>query len=402
MNPLLFKKSIVFPKALLFLFFSIIAITESNAQGCTINAGVGQTVCVNDIIQLSGNSPDTYASGPVWEQISGPTVSISDPNIDDPIISGTIGGNTYGFRFSAECFNGDTPFQDILITVLPITEATVGADVASCPDDTGGLIITANTPTNPGETGQWSIVGSNNAGVNIDFPDQPTSTITLPQDVAGTSTLRWTITGPVDPDTGVFCESFAELTVTNFGGEELVSAGSVQNLDNCYTVNQSTNMDASFGGNNINGQVGTWTFVSGPSTPTISDPNDNNTAISNLIEGTYIFRWDVAGPCVSGTDIVTINVDEATQDITQAVVQNNDQRFCDATIAQTTLIGNTPDFAGETVLWEQISGPAATIVDPTNTTTLVTGLSVPNSYQFRYTITNDVTGCDSSAIINAN
>ncbi|SHI86663.1 DUF11 domain-containing protein, partial [Aquimarina spongiae] len=367
------------------------------AQSCTLNAGINQTICVNDVMQLDGTSPDTYASGPTWEQISGPTVTISDPNIDNPIITGFIGGNTYGFRYSAECFNGDTPFQDVEITVLPITEATASPDIASCPDSSGSLIINGNAPTNPGETGAWSIVGSNNAGVSISLPTSASTPITLPEGSAGTTTLRWTITGPTDPGSGIFCESFAEITITNFGGEQPIDAGPPQNLDSCYTVSQSTNLNGSFAGNNINGQVGTWNFVSGPTAPTITDPNDNTTGISNLTEGTYVFQWTVTGPCASGTDTVTITVDPATQDVTPATIDNDNQRFCDASITQTTLVGSTPDFTNETVLWEQIDGnPPVTIVDPTNSTTQVTGLTAPNSYQFRYTITNTVTGCDSS------
>ncbi|RKN10771.1 DUF11 domain-containing protein [Aquimarina sp. BL5] len=387
-------------KVLLFILIGFLSITTTNAQSCTINAGINQTICVNDVMQLDGNSPDTYASGPTWTQISGPSVIISDPNIDDPIITGFLGGNTYEFRYAAECFNGDTPFQDVSITVLPITEATAGPDIASCPDSSGSLIVNGNSPTNSGETGIWSIVGSNNAGVSISVPSSASTPITLPEGSAGVTTLRWTITGPTDPGSGIFCESFAELTVTNFGGENLVDAGSDQNLDSCYTVSQSTNLNGSFAGNNINGQVGTWTFVSGPAAPNIDNPNNNTTDVSELIEGTYVFRWDVMGPCVSGSDTVTITVDPATQDVTTASIQDDNQRFCDPNITETTLVGSTPNFTNETVIWEQIdTNPPVTIVSPNNSTTQVTGLTSPNSYQFRYRIINNVTGCDSSDIV---
>uniref|UniRef100_UPI0012DD9113 DUF11 domain-containing protein n=1 Tax=Aquimarina latercula TaxID=987 RepID=UPI0012DD9113 len=388
-------------RVLSFIFISFLSITNTNAQSCTLNAGINQTICINDVMQLDGNSPDTYADGPTWTQISGPTVVISDPTIDNPVITGFIGGNTYGFRYSAECFNGDTPFQDVTITVLPITEAAVGVDIASCPDTSGSIVINANTPGNAGETGVWSIVGANNAGVTISVPTSTSTPILLPEGSAGVSTLRWTITGPTDPGTGVFCESFADLTVTNFGGEQPVSAGPDIPLDNCYTVSQTTTMDASFGGAGFGGQIGTWTFLSGPTTPTINDPNSNTTGIGNLREGTYTFLWEVAGPCSTGSDTITITVDEATQDVTGATIQNNNQRFCDPSVTETTLVGSVPENTDETVLWEQIDGnPPVTIVDPTSSTTQVTGLTSPNAYQFRYTITNTNTNCDEEAIVN--
>ncbi|MGY0393213.1 PKD domain-containing protein [Bizionia sp. KMM 8389] len=381
-----------FFKFILLFFVFTLSFNSANAQSCTINSGLDQTICEFDLFQLDGSSPDTYAEGPTWTQISGPSVIISDPTIDNPIITGFTGGNTYVFQLSAVCFNGARPAQQVTITVEPVTLADAGEDIVSCPDSSGSLIIYGNTPENPGEDGNWSIVGSNNAGVVINQPNSPTSTITLPETSSGSTTLRWTITGPQYAP-AQFCESYSEITVTNYGGETIVDAGPDQTLSNCFTVSEGTNLNGSFAGNNINGQQGTWTFVNGPSNPNIVDVNDNNTEVNGLVEGTYVFRWDVSGPCVTGSDTVTITVPPATQDVTQATVANNNQHFCDASITETTLIGSTPDFTNETVLWEQTSGPSATIVDPTSSTTLVTGLSNPNVYEFKFSIVNNVTGC---------
>ncbi len=394
------KKKVQFLKLSVFTFIILLfGMGSLNAQSCTINAGLNRTICTNDVFQLNGNTPDSYAQGPTWKQISGPSVIISDPSIDNPIISGFSGGNTYVFELSATCFNGDTPSQTVSVTVQPITIASAGADLASCPDSTGSLVINGNTPGNTGEIGVWSVVGGNGAGVTVNQPNSATSTINLGDTSAGTTTLRWTITGP-EYSPGQNCESFDDIIVTNYGGEFPVDAGADQTLSNCYTVNQNTNLNASFGGNNINGQNGTWYFVSGPSTPTISNPNSNSTSVNSLIEGTYVFRWTVVGPCVSGSDTVTITVPAATQDVTQASIANNDQRFCDASITQTTLVGSSPNYTNETVLWQQIGGPAATIVSSDKSTTQITGLSSPNSYQFSYTITNTATSCTTSSTVN--
>ncbi len=371
-------------------------ITQINAQNCTVNAGLNQTICQNDSLVLDGSSSGSVQSGPVWSQVGGPSVVITDPANPNTTITGFSGGNTYVFRYSATCTIGGDVFQDVSITVEPITIANAGSDIASCPDSSGSIIISGNNPANPGETGVWSVVGGNGAGVNINFPTSATTPITLSASSAGTSTLRWTITGP-DYAPGQNCESFDEIIVTNFGGVEPVDAGSDQTLSNCYTATQSTSLSGTFGGNNINGQQGTWTFVSGPNTPAIANVNDNTTLVLGLVEGMYTFRWDVSGPCANGSDTVNITVPAATQDVSNATIQDDNQRFCDASVTQTTLVGSDPDFTNETVLWEQIDGnPPVTIVDPTNPTTQVTGLTAPNSYQFRYTITNNITGCTSS------
>ncbi|WP_282078988.1 PKD domain-containing protein [Aquimarina algiphila] len=371
---------------LLVVFFA--GVTTVKSQSCTINAGLNQTICINDTMQLQGSSPDTYASGPTWSQTAGPTVIISDPTIDNPIITGFIAGNTYEFEYTAECFNGDTPSQTVSIVVNPITIADAGTDVASCPDNTGSIVVNGNSPGNINETGQWSIVGGNGAGVSISLPNSASTPITLSETNAGSTTLRWTITNSVSS-----CSSSSDITVTNYGGEIPVNAGPNQSLDQCYTVSRSTNLNGSFGGNNLNGQQGTWTFVSGPSFPSITNPNSANTNVSDLIEGTYTFRWNVVGPCATGSDTVNIVIDPATQDITPATIQDNNQRFCDASITETTLVGSTPDFTNETVEWNQTGGPPATIVSPMNSTTQITGLASPGDYTFTYTITNNVTLC---------
>ncbi|UZO80372.1 gliding motility-associated C-terminal domain-containing protein [Aquimarina sp. ERC-38] len=392
-KPVLKKNKPILSFALIAIY--ILTSLAAYSQSCTINAGLDQIICGNDRMQLQGVSPDTYADGPTWSQVSGPSVIISDPNIDDPEITGFVAGNTYTFRYAATCFNGDTPFQEVSIRVEPVTQASAGADIASCPDNTGAIVISGNSPANSGETGLWTIEGANNAGVTINLPNSASTPITLADNVAGTTRLRWTIRG-ANFAPGRFCSSFDELIITNYGGQNPIEAGNNQTLSNCYTVSQNTRLNGSFGGNNLNGQQGTWIFVSGPSNPTISNINNARTPVSNLIEGTYTLRWEVVGPCAMGLDTVTITVPEATQDVTPAFIENDNVRFCDAGATEVTLVGSTPDFTNETVQWTQIAGPAATIESPTNSTTRITGLSNPNSYQFQYTITNNITGCTTS------
>ncbi|MFP4845429.1 PKD domain-containing protein, partial [Winogradskyella sp. PE311] len=384
-------------KYLIFFVLFLLFCFKINAQSCTVNAGIDQIICANDTLQLDGTTPDTYAEGPTWTQISGPSVLISDPSDPDPTITGYVGGNTYVFELAAVCFNGSTPSQTVTITVEPITQATAGPDIESCPDSSGSLIINGNAPLNPGETGEWVIVGGNPAGVSIGDSASEVTTITLPEGSAGSTTLQWVITGP-EYAPGQSCQSFSDpVTITNIGGVDPVDAGPDDELPNCYTVSQSTNLNGSFAGNNINGQQGTWTFVSGPNTPSIANPNNNNTGVSGLTEGEYTFRWDVLGPCVSGSDTVTITVPPATQDVSPATVQDPTITFCDPSTDQATLVGSLGAFTNESVLWVQTGGPAATIVDEDNSTTQVTGLSSPNTYTFSYTITNDDTMCTSSA-----
>ncbi|NNF30922.1 MAG: DUF11 domain-containing protein, partial [Flavobacteriaceae bacterium] len=376
------------------LFFAFIFTTVTNAQDCSVNADLDRTICENESFFFLGSSSGNVISTN-WMQIGGPSVVIVDPSDVASEVLGMTGGNVYTFRLTAECNSGPALPQQIDITVEPISTATVGADIESCPDSSGSIVVTGSTP-GPGETGMWSVVGTNDAGVVINFPTSATTTLTLPASSCGVSTLRWTITGG-EYAPGLFCEDFAELTVTNFGGLEPVDAGPDQMLDNCYTVFQSTTLNATNGGCGLNGQNGVWSFVSGPSTPTIASPNSNSTGVSGLIEGVYVLRWSVSGPCANGEDTVTITVDPATQDVTSASIQATNQYFCDGSVTTATLIGNTPDFSGETVQWVETSALGAVISNPNSSTTQVTGLVSPNTYTFTYTITNITTGCSSTA-----
>lgn len=383
-------------KKLLFGLILILSIHfQSNAQNCTVNAGVlNVTICETDALVLTGNNPTPIIGTVLWTQISGPAVVINSPNSSSTTISGYTGGNTYIFRYSATCSDGVLSYQDKVVNVKPITTANAGVNIASCPNSAGTLTISANAAQNTGETAHWEIVGANNAGVVINFPNLPTSTITLPATRCGISTLQWVIEGP-EYAPGQRCRTTSQITVTNYGGVKPISAGPDQTLSNCYTTTQTTNLTATYGGCGLNGQAGQWTFVSGPNTPTISSPSSNNTQISNLTQGTYTFRWTVTGACAAGNDTVVITVPPATQDVTTLPGGDEVTNFCDNSIKQATLVAQTPLYAGETVLWTQVSGDSgAVIVSPTNPTTLITNISSTGGpYRFRYTLTNTNTGC---------
>ncbi|WP_166922032.1 PKD domain-containing protein [Flavobacterium poyangense] len=379
----------------LILFFG--TLISVKAQNCTINAGVlNETICATDPMILQGNNPSPIIGTVKWTQISGPSVTITSPTSSTTTVTGYAGGNTYVFRYSATCGDGVTAFQDKTVVVMPITIANAGVDIASCPNSSGSLVISGNTPQNPGETGHWEVTGSNNAGVIMNFPTSATTTITLPPNSCGTTTMTWIITGP-EYAPGRFCSTSSSITITNYGGVTPITAGSDITLSNCYTTTQSVNLNASFGGCGLNGQMGTWSFVSGPNVPVFSNPNSNTNTVSNLQEGTYVLRWTVTGPCASGSDEVTITVPPATQDVTVLPGGTENIYFCDNTITQVTLSAPAPLFAGETVLWTQIGGatlPPGSIQSPSSPTTLVTNISdAGDPYRFRYTLTNSNTGC---------
>ncbi|PKP02032.1 MAG: hypothetical protein CVU14_04110, partial [Bacteroidetes bacterium HGW-Bacteroidetes-9] len=360
-----------------------------NAQNCSVNANVNQTICVNEPLMLIGSAAGLFsgAGTTTWSQVGGPSAIIASPNSLITQVTGIIGGYNYTFRLSTTCLDGSLVYDDVRYTVLPVTIATAGPDQMSCPASPAGNLA----GNNPGalSTGLWIIVGANN-GVTIVDPTSPTSAFNLVTG-QGTTTLRWTITHSNG------CDSFDEMVITNLGGDSPVNAGPDQVLGNCYSTTQSTTLTGSFGGNGTGGQDGSWSVVSGPGIPTIANPDNRITVVSGLTEGVYVFRWTVSGPCINGSDDVQITVPAPTADVSTALIPGGNQIWCDGRNS-TVLTGSSASYANETVLWQQTAGPAgATIVSPNNPVTNVTGLDGTSTYTFRYTIINNLTACSSSA-----
>ena len=309
---------------LLSFFLALFAVlffdTNAYAQDCSVNAGTSRSLCANDPLTLNGVVGGNIVSH-TWTQIAGPSVVIQNPNNAVTPVLGIVGGNSYTFRISGVCAIGSV-YQDVTFTVDPITISRAGTNIEGCPGTYG---LSANAPANPGETGTWVKSGADNAGVTITSPNSPNSTITLSPSAAGSTQLTWTISSGS-------CTSSSSITVTNYGGEVIANAGPDQTLSECYTATQSTNLNASIGGNGTGTQQGTWSFVSGPTVPTITNGNTRNATVSSLSQGSYVFRWSVQGPCAVGSDTVTINVPAATQDVTVAGGTNTTQSFCDSSI----------------------------------------------------------------------
>ena len=382
------------------LFFSVFVLPITNqvvlAQNCTVNAGINQTICINDAFTLVGSKAGLFAGAgtTTWSQVSGPSVIINSPNSLTTSVKGFTAGNTYVFRLIANCQDGTLVQDEVSYTVLGVSSANAGSDIIACPTPPA-ITLSANNP-GAGETGEWTLLNSapftNGAGITGDVTSgvgkyNPFSAANLNQSNSGNSWLVWKISNANG------CISRDTVVVTNRGGIYTVSAGSDITLTNCYTTTQSTTLNGSFSGT-LGGQTGLWTVINGPNIPTLSNPSTRNTGISNLIQGTYTLVWTVSGPCANGSDTMTLTVPAPTQSVTTASASG--QTFCDGRTTA-VLSGNPAVFTGETVLWQRTSG-VGTITNPSAAVTTVTGLTGSGTSTFRYTITNSNTGC--SSVVN--
>ncbi|WP_298365027.1 gliding motility-associated C-terminal domain-containing protein [uncultured Lutibacter sp.] len=405
-NYILKKNSGLNFKKLLLTFALFLGVIVANnslyAQTCTVNANdLNLQYCTNQTMLLGvGGGTGGAVDGVLWDQLSGPSVSIVDPTVIPAQFIGAVPG-TYTFSLIADCTAGDQSLAQIVtVTVFEITTSNAGSSIAACP---GTYALNANTP-GPNETGLWEFIGGNPAGAVISGYNNPNATVTFPETASGVTTLQWTIstnpgvnTNPA-PDTGeTICTSSDTITLTNYGGQTAVTASGA-NPSNCYTSTTGTTLVGSNGGSGLGGQTRQWDFVSGPNYP-FAYPSgfpaySQSVNVGGLKEGTYTFRYTVTGPCASGEDTVTIIVPPATQDISDAGPSTN-QVYCQGTVDAAVLTGNAPIYAGEIVTWEQIAGPlvneASNLNDPfaTSPTASVTGLNGVDTYTFLYTISGD-------------
>lgn len=344
-------------------------------------------------MKLFGTRSGLFSAGnsSKWTQLSGPHATIKNA---DSLITSVVGftAGTYYFKLNNKCQDGIISEDTVCIVVLPLTIANAGPDTTICPTNTYRL--KANGNLLPTEKGEWTVI-SNAAGIIINSPTDPSSTISLLPGYPGVIKLRWTITNING------CTSFDDVAIENCGGVAPVNAGPDQILENCYSTVTCTKLVATNGGIGLGGQIGTWIFVSGPTIPAINSPNSAVTQVCNLSEGTYVFRYTVVGPCASGSDEVKVTVPLSTQSAPEANgnVLGLNTAIC-GDITSMTLTGNNPRFAGEVVQWTQVSGPVNVHINtPNNPSTIVTGFSKPGFYTFNYTITNTNTGCSGNSLV---
>lgn len=248
-----------------------------------------------------------------------------------------------------------SPVVTQTVTVKGKPSISITAPSSICKGESVSPTLTASCYIDAATTYAWTFNGGNPASSNSNPPGSITYNASGNYNIAVGVTNECGLTTATKP--------IAVNDVT------IAAAGPSQNIcGNTVTMNANT---ATVG-------TGTWTNVSGPNIPAITNPLSPNSTITNLIAGTYVFRWTIAnGNCTSQSD-VTIVISAGAS----AANAGTDQGLCLSN--STTLNANTPAIGTGT--WSQVSGPSATITAPANASTSVSGL-VPGTYVFRWTIT---------------
>ena len=318
----------------------------------TAYAGNDQTTaCVLDA-QLEATAATTGIG--TWSLVSGPgTIDIDNPNLANTYVSNPSALGTYTMRWTTVngtvCANSQ---DDMLITFgssSPPTTPNAGDNQQLC--DANATSMTANAISTG--TGTWS-QPSGPVTATIASPNSENSNISGMTD-AGIYKFVW------KSEEG-FCELTDTMTITI---STSISANAGKDTTFCeFSTIQLNADDASPG-------TGTWTNVSGPTTPIFEDETLFSSRVAGTSIGTYVFKWTVEnGSC---SDESTVNVEivsEPADDL--SVVGDTECYHSDASvtinnsvngvmysayigttyITQTTGTGNNIDL---TIPWDEVA-----------------------------------------------
>jgi gliding motility-associated-like protein len=335
------------------------------------DAGADQIHCGANSFFLSGNNPGALTG--TWTVVSGPSGGSFIPNANTPnAVYNNAGSGTYVFSWTIA--NGSCSSTDEVRIENPAQPSIANAG----PDqDQVCSFQTTMNANNPVEgVGNWTMVSKPLGATdpNILNPILYNTRITSldPLIYPGTYVFRWTISNGTCPSTS------DDVSVTIYQAPSIANAGQDQNL--CGAVGTNLNATPPTIG------TGKWTKISGPPVIIVNDTSPTS-VISTLPVGTYVFEWTTTNSVCNSSDQVSITNNPSPTAASTAGTLTSICKF-----EEVKLVGNVPTVG--TGLWTQTAGNPAIIVDPTSSTTLVSGTDV-GSYTFEWTISG--VGCPSSS-----
>ncbi|HEU4471297.1 MAG TPA: T9SS type A sorting domain-containing protein [Flavisolibacter sp.] len=361
-------------------------------QAPVANAGsdVEITLPVNSV-SLNGSGTDNDGSivAYEWVRVSGPLAhTILTPAQQQTSITDLEEG-VYIFRLTVTDNEGASSYDEIQVTVNAALPPPNQAPVANAGADKD-ITLPVNTETLNGAatdadgtviTYQWTKL-SGPAQYAIASPAQPVTVIS--NLVEGVYVFRLTVT---DNDGAV---SEDDVQVTVHAAPPPPNQPPVANAGANRTIvlpNNTVNLLGS--GTDSDGTIQSylWEKLTGPASYVIVSPNQPQTIITGLTEGSYTFRLTVTDDDgASASDLVQVRVEPAPNVPPVAFAGENDT--ITLPLDSLTVIGQGTDADGVIVdyQWRKISGPDTyQIVSPTAPATEFKGL-IEGIYRFELSV----------------
>jgi dienelactone hydrolase len=368
--------------------FVKITVNAAANKAPVANAGGDITIALPDnqvILAGSGTDEDGTIASYLWTKVSGPSGgSIVAKDAAATSVTGLVQG-TYVFRLTVTDNEGANNFDELSVVVLTAPNvppvANAGADQAiTLPSNQVTLTGTGTDSDGSIAAYAWTKISGPAAGT-ITSANAATATVTGL--VEGSYIFQLTVT---DNDSATATDKVVVTVSAAPNVAPQANAGEDQ------TIALPTNSVSLSGtGTDSDGTISSyaWTKVSG-SGGTITTPNAQNTTITNLQEGAYVFRLTVTDDdSATAVDDVTITVNAALNKAPIADAGGDQTITLPTNSITVSGTGTDSDGSITTYSWTKISGPAgANIATPNSAATSVTGL-VEGSYTFRLTVTDD-------------
>jgi PKD repeat protein len=341
----------------------LLTATPANAEICSgETSGISLSTALNGVTYTWTSTATGSAAGNTSNSVPQSITAIQDVLTNTGTTTATV---TYIITpYNSDGCGGTAVTVAITVQPQPVT-ANAGSPISLC----GGTStqLNGNSPS-PG-TGLWQVVSGN--GTTFSDPTSPTTTVSglVP---GNTYQFSWTITaapGCSSPSSTVTVTDNAPTVpgITVSTGPTTVCAGSNSGQINLsgqtgQVVNWQSSVDngATFQPLNPVNTTGTLTF----------------TNLSQTTEYEAIVQNGSCGSLTSTPTTITVNQ--------PAIIANAGLPATLCGAATYTLQGNDPGiYQG---LWTQLSGPAATIVNPTQYNTVVNNLQQGNTYVFQWEI----------------
>ena len=372
--------------------------------GNTINITTGTATAILD------GSASTDADGKlvryVWKKISGPTAGVITTPFGTSSSTTVTGLTTAGtYKYQLNVVDNRAAVSRDTLTIVVSSGASV-TNVAPVAKAGGDATITLPTSTYTLNGSASSDQDGTIASYLWTKVSGPAATIVSP--TAASTSVNGLVQGTyvfklkVTDDKGATGEDQVTVTVNAAPNVAPVAkAGADINITlptNTATLNGTGSTDS-------DGTIASylWTKVSGPAA-TIVSASASSTAINNLVEGTYVFKLKVTdNDGASSEDQVTVTVN-AAPNVAPVAKAGADINITLPTNTVTLNGTGSTDSDGTiaSYLWTKVSGPAATIVNASGSSTAINNL-VEGTYTFKLKVTdNEGAASEDQMIVKVN
>ncbi|MEO6316204.1 MAG: T9SS type A sorting domain-containing protein [Chitinophagaceae bacterium] len=338
-------------------------------------AGADIQICTPGSVSLSANAAPPGQTGTWIIPTTTTGITIATPGNPNSNATATTGGvKPLIWKIgNAACSLNDT------VNVRVLNAATISAGANFTAGCTGSCItLNGSDPGLSPQVGLWQLVSGPSTPTFANSNLKNTSVCNL---VPGVYVFKWNVSGPCS-------NGSAQVTVTvsnTYTAPIVGSAVTYTSFCNTSGINSLVLKAVAL----APGETGTWSFISGPSTPSIVSPAKSNTLVTGLNgSGVYVFNFTVVNGHCTSTVAHTVYFQETLTGLTTPPDQQLNCGVASTTALITyTGLSNTNGLTRNGVL---VSGPITAGVTTvrsgsgTTDTWTMAGMTASGKYLFRY------------------